>query len=275
MILYQITLIDANVPSWWIAMAAAFAVVYLASRLRLLSTDGAVAAFVVGTLALRAGYSWAVYLLAWFLATAMVSRAGHARKHEALQGMLEKSGQRDAYQVLANGGVFALCALLAFTWDVPLIAIAAAGALAAAGADTFGTEVGVWRATSPWSVRTGKRVAMGTSGAITFVGVLATLLGAVAFAGLAVILGMVPYSTAIAIAVGGISGAVLDTLLGAWVQERRWCGICKADTEQRTHQCGTRTERVGGIPRLDNDAVNFACTVGGAIVSVIWVLATH
>lgn len=275
LILFQITLIDANAPAWWLAMAVAFAVAVLATRFRLLTTDGAVAAFVLGTVALRAGYSWALFLLAWFLATALISRSGEARKHAALRGMVEKSGRRDAWQVLANGGVFALCAFVSITWDVALAAIAAAGALAAAGADTFGTEVGVWRASSPWGLRTGQRVPMGTSGAVTMSGVFATIFTALAFAGLAVAIGMVPFSTWIAITVGGISGALLDTLLGAWAQERRWCATCESDTEQRTHICGTRTERRGGIPFLNNDAVNLVCSVGGAGVSLIWVLVTH
>jgi uncharacterized membrane protein len=33
------------------------------------------------------------------------------------------------------------------------------------------------------------------------------------------------------------------------------------------HDCGTRTERAGGLQWLNNDGVNAACTLIGAVVS--------
>ena len=70
---------------------------------------------------------------------------GHARKEVLAGGLVAKGGPRDAAQVLANGGAFAVCALASLSRPpaVPRWYAAGAGGLAAATADTWGTEVGM------------------------------------------------------------------------------------------------------------------------------------
>jgi uncharacterized membrane protein len=64
---------------------------------------------------------------------------------------------------------------------------------------------------------------------------------------------------------GGVIGCLADSSLGATVQARRWCGVCEMATERRVHSCGTATSVAGGLSWLDNDAVNFAATICGAL----------
>ena len=45
---------------------------------------------------------------------------------------------------------------------------------------------------------------------------------------------------------------------------RRWCKRCARGTERRVHDCGAATVRRGGAAVVDNDVVNFACTLVGA-----------
>jgi uncharacterized membrane protein len=50
------------------------------------------------------------------------------------------------------------------------------------------------------------------------------------------------------------------------LQERRWCASCELSTERRIHDCGTTTIQKGGMPWMNNDAVNlFATVIGGAV----------
>ena len=70
-----------------------------------------------------------------------------------------------------------------------------------------------------------------------------------------------------AVFIGGVAGSAADSLLGATVQERRWCDQCAKGTEQRVHHCGFPTRIVGGIAGIRNDAVNVLCTTIGAIVA--------
>jgi uncharacterized protein (TIGR00297 family) len=150
----------------------------------------------------------------------------------------------------------------------PLALVAATGALAAAGADTLATEVGTWWGASPWSLRTRTRVPPGTSGAVTLAGSLAMVASAGAVAALAGALAVIPWGAWGVVTVAGTAGAVVDTVLGAWGQQRRWCPVCQGATEQDPHACGAPTQRVGGWRWLDNDVVNLLATGVGALVAV-------
>ncbi|MDF1506542.1 DUF92 domain-containing protein, partial [Roseisolibacter sp. H3M3-2] len=150
-----------------------------------LAADGAVAAVVVGTAAMAAGWGWGALLILFFATGSALSR-WRRREREARTGdVVAKGGPRDAAQVLANGGLFAALALAA-GWS-PAWSGAAAAALAAAAADTWATEVGTLVGGTPRTVPGWRPVAPGTSGAVTAAGTLAMLAGAgvVALAALA------------------------------------------------------------------------------------------
>lgn len=235
-------------------------------------------ASIVGALALCASYGLGVLLVLWFVLASLLSRFGKTIKASRLRSIVAKANARDARQVLANGGVFAIGALAvtffsmsgARPWWIDMCNVAAAGALAAAGADTWATEIGTLYGRAPWSLRSRSRVPAGTSGAITTVGTIALVAGATSIAALSAILTVIPANarTAVAVALGGVAGAIADTLLGAWVQQRRWCARCTMETEQAVHLCGTPTQVVGGAAALDNDLVNVCCSAVGAVVSV-------
>jgi uncharacterized membrane protein len=72
-----------------------------------------------------------------------------------------------------------------------------------------------------------------------------------------------------AVTAAGCAGALADTLIGATVQERRWCDACALATEQAVHVCGAPTRRAGGLAALDNDAVNLMATVVGAAAALL------
>jgi uncharacterized membrane protein len=72
-----------------------------------------------------------------------------------------------------------------------------------------------------------------------------------------------------AIAIAGCAGALADSLLGATLQERRWCDVCGRATERQVHDCGAATRRTGGIALVDNDAVNLAATLTGAAAAAL------
>jgi uncharacterized protein (TIGR00297 family) len=247
------------------AIGLAGLIAFAAWRARSLSGSGALAAALVGALTFSAAPAWCAYLVAWFVITSALSRLGTARKARHVGAVVEKGGQRDAWQVLANGGVFAALAFVS-ALDVrePAFVAAAVAALAAAGADTWATEIGTWWRAGAWSLRTGTRVPAGTSGAITWPGSLALSAGASVWGGVAVLLGLIPRDALVPVAFGAMLGAWLDTLVGAWLQCRRRCPACNTATERRVHDCGTLTVHAGGFAWLGNDAVNALATVGGA-----------
>jgi uncharacterized protein (TIGR00297 family) len=185
---------------------------------------------------------------------------------------VEKGGRRDAVQVLANGGVFAVLACL--SPHAPLARTAALGALAAAMADTWATEAGTLLGGTPRSLRTMRVVPPGTSGGVSLPGTLALVAGAVVLAIAGLALGLVHGTEVLAVTTGGVAGAMTDSLLGATLQERRWCATCERSTERRVHDCGAPTARSGGLAWMDNDAVNLAAPLAGAAVAALMAAET-
>lgn len=249
------------------AFLVALALAAGAWRARSLSPGGAVAAFVVGWLACMAGWTWAALLLAFFIGGSALSRLPLARAVD-VEAIVAKGAARDAAQVFANGGVFAIAAVGWLSSANPAWPAIAAGALAAATADTFATEVGIRVGGAPRIPGSFRVVPRGTSGAVTAAGLLASAGGAALIALLAATFGLAP---GLPILAAGIAGSLADTALGATVQEGRRCDACGADTERAQHACGAATRHARGLAWMDNDVVNAATTVVGGLVGWIGV----
>ena len=252
-----------------IAIGISLAISLLAHRARSLDTAGAVAATITGTLALLAGWRWAVLLIVYFASASALSHFGAARKEAHTSSIVEKGGSRDAWQVIANGGVFAVAAALAVllpeheSWWLAL----GIGALAASASDTWATEIGTLYGGTPRSILDWSPMPVGMSGGITVVGVLAAIGGA-AFTGVVALALGWPLRIAIASVIAGVVGSTFDSLLGATLQLRRWCDRCNRATERVVHDCGTPTRPIGGLALLDNDAVNMLCGLAGGLLAL-------
>ena len=242
------------------------AIALAARKTRSLSTTGAFAALVVGTAATIAGWGFAIVVITFFIVSSALSRIRRAAREARIAGIVEKGDERDALQVLANGGVFAVAAITYALTSNPAFAIAALGALAGAAADTWATEIGTLAGGVPRSIVSLSELPPGTSGGVTLVGTAASVVGAFLVALVSYLTG-VAFSP-VAVFVGGIAGSIGDSLIGATVQERRWCDTCDKATERRVHICGSATRVVGGVSGLRNDFVNVLCTVIGAVVAV-------
>lgn len=222
-----------------------------------LSPGGALAALTVGALvALGTGWPGLALLLAFFLSSSLLTPGG---------------GRRRAVQVAANGGIAAVAALLARAH--PEWGAAFAGALAAAAADTWSTEIGARSRRAPRLVTTGRPVAAGTSGGVTWLGTAGGAAGAGFVAAVAALLAVVAPGRAWMVGIGGFAGGLADSLLGATLQARYRCAACGAAHETSHPCCGASPALVGGLPWMNNDTVNLLATVVGAGVAVLPVAA--
>ncbi len=180
---------------------------------------------------------------------------------------MEKGGPRDAVQVAANGGLFALAALAYMIWPHEAWLALGAGALAAAASDTWATELGTLARRPPRLLVGWRLVPPGTSGAVSGPGLLAALAGALFISAVAWMAGW-PFLIAASAVVGGVAGSLADSLMGATIQGQRRCPACDSITERIVHDCGQRTLRAGGLSWVDNDLVNGAATLFGALVTL-------
>jgi uncharacterized protein (TIGR00297 family) len=248
-------------------LVAALAIAFAARSTRSLSWGGAACATVVGAVCVAAGWDWGALLIAFFVASTLLSRLGRRAKEDRTQAIVEKGGERDAIQVLANGGLFAAAAAAFVAHPSVVWQAIGAGALAASTSDTWATEVGTLIGATPRSILTWRPVATGTSGGITLAGTLGAVAGALFVGGVATVLGWAPRVAGAAI-LGGIAGSTADSVLGATVQARRKCPQCDLGTERLVHTCGARTIPTGGVAWLNNDGVNAVSSAIGAAVGL-------
>jgi uncharacterized protein (TIGR00297 family) len=232
-----------------------------------LSRSGAIAAIVVGTLTFGIGGPLpGALLLLFFISSSILSRVGGAKKRK-VAAAFAKGGRRDHGQVMANGALAALLSVgFGLTGD-PVWLAGLTGALAAVNADTWATELGVLARQAPRLITTGVQVEAGTSGAATVLGVAAALGGALLIGAPAAVAERAPMLALIATA-SGVAGSLFDSLLGATVQAIYTCPACAKETERHpVHSCGTPTVPLRGWRWLDNDGVNFAASLVGAVLS--------
>lgn len=244
----------------------AAAVALIARRARSLSTSGAVAATAIGTLAVIAGWNWGALLIVYFVVSSLISHLGRGVKEMRTASVVAKSGERDAMQVMANGAIFAAAAGAMFFQPSMTWMALGAGALAASAADTWATEIGTLYGAEPRSLIGWHRVPRGTSGAMSWIGTLAAIAGAVFVAAAAIALGW-HRNLAAPIAAGGIAGALADSLLGATVQCRHWCEQCGCETERDVHDCGVQTRPLRGMRWMNNDVVNLISGAAGGLLA--------
>jgi uncharacterized protein (TIGR00297 family) len=217
-----------------------------------------------------------VTLVAFFLSSSLLTRWRQAEKQKKTERTLPRATERNAGQVLANGGLFVLFAFGAHYTGKERLAFAALGALAAAASDTWSTEIGTLLGGSPRLITTGRVTETGMSGGVTLAGFGAGIAGALFVAMLGAFAIPAHYrQLALAAAIGGFGGCLADSVIGATMQSRRFCDRCRHWTERRVHSCGYRTRHARGIAWLSNDAVNVSATLAGAVISVSagWLMA--
>jgi uncharacterized protein (TIGR00297 family) len=246
----------------------ASAIGFAAKRARSLSTSGAVAATVVGALAVAAGWNWGGLLVLYFATSTALSHWGRHAKEQRTSSMVAKTGARDARQVFANGATFALASVLGLL-GVPWAFALGAGSLAASASDTWATEIGTLYGREPRSILTGRIVSPGTSGGISLFGCMAALIGAGFIATAAYVSGASP-GVARGVAIGGVCGSLVDSLVGATVQHRRWCEVCERETERDVHDCGRTTNPLRGLFWMDNDVVNLLASAAGGVIAALF-----
>ena len=239
-----------------------------------LNGSGLLGALITGTLIFGlGGWEWGALLILFFISSSALSFY-RARDKERLAEKFAKGHRRDLGQALANGGLAALLATLSQLRPHPLWFVACAGAMAAVNADTWATELGVLNARPPRLITTGRRVEVGASGGVTWLGTEASLGGALLI-GLTGGLGLLALGQSwteagallLAATVGGLAGSLADSLLGATAQAIYWCDACQKETERKVHRCGTQTRQLRGCRWLGNDLVNFIASAVGALVA--------
>ena len=249
-----------------------------------LTVSGAIAAgflaFVVLFLA-----KWSIFPLVIFLV--LGSLAGKIRANAKDGGDAKQGKARDHGQVLANGGIFMLLAMLAFLnesgWLESFLGIhtevlrfsetchlLAIISLAVSCADTLSSDFGrVWGG-SPRNIITGKRLIKGVSGGVTGAGFVGAFLGAVSIAIFVFWTELSSLGSSVSafwlVAVFGFIGSILDSVLGVLFQAKY---LDEMGNQVDSSESGRRIMNAG-FRWVTNDVVNAVTGVLMLLVAVMY-----
>lgn len=251
-----------------LSIVIAFALV--AIFLKALDGRGFLASLLVGySILIGGGLSWFVMVAAFF--TMGVGFTWYKYEYKKKLGSAqEKGGARNWPNILANGGLSSAFALAEFAYGGSVFAALFLGSISTAAADTVATELGLLNERKPRLItHLGSIVSPGTSGGVTILGFIGAILASVVMGAMALVLGLLPVGPVIILVcvAGGLSGAVVDSLLGALVQRKGFCTVCHRPTEALKH-CGEPTIVTGGAPFIENNVVNLLATLAGALASL-------
>ncbi len=246
-------------------------VAYISFKAKFLKKSGALTTFILASIIFGFGaWAWTAPILTFFILSSLLSKISKS-EHEQI---IEKGSQRDYLQVLANGGIPGFLMIIYIFFPKPEIYYFYLGALAAAMADTWATEIGMLIGQRPRLISNFKPVPSGTSGGITWGGSLGALIGALilGISGIKFISNdyhFNPFTILLIVTMSGFLGSLVDSLLGATVQVKYQCEICNKITENKDHCFTESTNVITGIEWITNDMVNFFNTIVGAFLTMI------
>lgn len=260
---------------WIIGALCAAVVAGAAYAKKSLTLSGFVAAVMMGTVYYGAGnVFWFGILLLFFITSTLLSKFKKGQKAE-LEKSYAKTGNRDAGQVLANGGLGLILCIANAIWPHLAWQYVFIGVMGTVTADTWATEFGSLSRKPPRSILNGKVLSPGTSGGVSALGTWAAFAGGLMIG----IAGWVfEYAAGgpsqplwvwgLAGMIGGAAGAFADSFLGATVQLMKHCTICGREVEV-DHHCGHQTVYLRGWSWMNNDAVNLISSLIGGLVGLL------
>lgn len=243
-------------------------------KLKFVSFSGLIAAFFIGVLIFvfpPEGWKWFVIILIFHAVAAQFTKYKYEMKRR--KGFAqEKGGARAWPNIVANGVVATLFAVAGGFSSLGVFLFGFIGAVSTATADTLATEIGLLNKDKPRLITNlRKEVPAGTSGGISPMGEMGTLLGGLIM-GISVLLLKIGNHgnemILLAAVISGLIGCTFDSFIGATIQGMFKCKICQNVTENKKH-CGNKTIRVRGSGYIDNNMVNLMATTVGALFAVI------
>lgn len=133
--------------------------------------------------------------------------------------------------------------------------------------DTWSTEIGTWGKWPAYNILNFGRMEQGLSGGISLAGTLAGFAGAIIIALSGFIMIRFNLNDFVIIIISGISGNIIDSILGSSIQLKKKCRVCGSVLESGYH-CSTETEYFKGIRLINNDAVNFISVLSGVSIGL-------
>ncbi len=255
-----------NITSLIIGTISSFFICFFSYKKKFLTKDGSITAFILGSLIFGLGeLKWSIPLLTFFISSSLLSKYRKIKDFK-INNHFEKTGIRDHYQVLANGGIGGLLIILNLFFYNELFYFMFVSSISAVCSDTWGTEIGTLREQKTFDILTFKKVNQGISGGISIIGLIGSLLGSFVVSLSSIY--WINKTNFFLIIIVGFMGSLIDSVLGKLIQAQYKCSECGIVTEKKIH-CRQSTEQISGISWINNDWVNFFAGLSGSLLFLL------
>lgn len=240
----------------------------VAFKKKSLSTSGFVSATILGTLLYAIDVPLFLIMMAFFLTSSLLSRWVE-KKNPVLIPIVNKGNRRDITQVVANGGIPLMFAILYLWFNHEIFILGFISAFASANADTWASEIGSLSKTPPRFLFKHSQTLLGLSGGVTPLGFFASFLGSLWISLVGYLLyPYLPFHYFLLSVAAGFIGCTIDSILGELVQ-------AKYLDDRRGHLTEIRfvsqmeNQLVSGYHWIDNNMVNFLSVSIASVGSVL------
>lgn len=226
-----------------------------------LNFSGLIAAIIFGTLIYTFGQLlvWSA-LIAFFVSSSVLTRQ-HTKK-DADMINIQRMG-RNYKQVIANALVATVFVVLYFYLKHDILLIASIVSIASSNSDTWGSEIGILSKGKTYSILSFKPVQKGSSGGVSYQGLVASFLGSALIAIIFSIfygirfgfMGTTIMYHILIITLGGFFGSIIDSYLGI-IAQAKYQGVNSGLIYEFKKTSFEPTKKVSGFGFIDNDMVN-------------------
>lgn len=250
--LFATFLLKFNSLGLFVYLLVATIILLAAYRYGSITEDGMVAAELTAITLYTLGGAWlGISLLVFFVLGSLVSKIKNKNKIEA-ESLQDDEEARNWRQVLSNS--LPACIIAWVYYMVPgkeIILLPAFAMFSAAAADTFSSELGMLSKGRTFNILTGKTMASGLSGGVTWLGLLSGLLGSSILSFFA--LPQFGPKGMFYVFILGFLGTIFDSVIGIALQSK----YLGKDGVLQDKAMNIYDKPIKGLKAITNNAVNF------------------
>ena len=243
---------------YFLFVALIFLILFISYKRKYLSISGFIGAVIMAILLYGFGGSSYIYPLVVFFIISSILSHFKEDKFEI------KKSNRNISQVYANGGVALFICIINYFYYHDLMYPCFLASVAAANSDTWGTELGIISNKTPIDIISRREIAPGTSGGITLIGTIGSILGSLVI-GLVGHFFYISFNLLLLVIISGFLSSIIDSILGSTIQAR----YISADGFIITEKYKKSFYLFTGSNKINNDVVNLYCTLSGPFIFLL------
>lgn len=254
-----------------IGISMSLVIAGLAYMKKSLSISGFITAVIFGAILYAFG-GWTVWiaLIIFFISSSLLTKL-HEKKEK------EKDHQgRNYIQVISNALPAAIFSIAFYYTDNLVFLLGAVVAIAASNSDTWASEIGVLSKGKTRYIVNFKLAPKGMSGGVTYLGTVASLIGALVI-GITFVIsyglivefdGLFLVEALLILTIGGFFGSIIDSYLGALIQAK-YKGVKSGILTDKKSLPNEGVVLASGLAIVTNDMVNLLSTLSSSVIVIL------